>query len=147
MDYRDHNGYFQEDVLRVLGRSGTLGSTASSASGGSASSSILGANDELLHQQYVPNPLVYQSLKEGNFSENDLSLSDVFGNSSSSSSTTTTTTDSSSPDRVDMDAEWEEVKNILYTTFVGLLLPVAFRYVGRRVTLSIWTKFLISYFK
>ncbi|KAJ2888900.1 hypothetical protein FB639_000300 [Coemansia asiatica] len=98
MDYRDRNGYFQEDVLQVLGRSGILGS-----SGGSVASSIHGSIDQgHLHQQYAaPEPLIYQALKDGNFSDSDLTLSNVF--SSSDSSSTTSNTTESTCDVVNMD--------------------------------------------
>ncbi|KAJ1796862.1 hypothetical protein LPJ75_007165, partial [Coemansia sp. RSA 2598] len=110
MDYRDRSGYFQEDVLRVLGRPGTLGSST-----GSVASSIHegeASGGEQQRQQYVPEPLIYEALKDGNFSDSDLTPSHVLS-SGGSSTNSSDTTDSSASDQLDVDAEWEEVKHIL----------------------------------
>ncbi|KAJ2725435.1 hypothetical protein GGI07_001314 [Coemansia sp. Benny D115] len=131
MDYRDRDGYFQEDVLRVLGRSGSL----SAASTMHSSLSTHPGNNDARMPGAVP---TYGSLQEGNFVEEEDRMSET------SASTTSSKT---SIVAFDADAEWEEVKKVLYTTFVGMLLPVVCRYVGRRFTVSLWTRFLGLYFK
>ncbi|KAJ2361624.1 hypothetical protein H4R23_003772 [Coemansia sp. Cherry 401B] len=115
MDYRDKDGYFQDDVLQVLGRS-TLTES-------SAASTVLGEP-------------AYGSLRSGNFVDAELSST-----TSSSSSSSSTDLDAGA------DPEWEDAKRLLYTAFVGTVLPLVFRYVGRRATFSAWTRFLIGYFQ
>ncbi|KAJ2454511.1 hypothetical protein EV183_001512 [Coemansia sp. RSA 2336] len=116
MEFRDRDGYFQQDVLQVLGRSSLTEASMDSQAGLGQSSTVLGEP-------------AYGSLRSGNFDE-----------SSSSSS-------SSSESTLSADSEWEDTKRLLYTALVGTLLPLVFRYVGRRATFSMWTKFLHSYFK
>ncbi|KAI8321746.1 hypothetical protein GQ54DRAFT_261220 [Martensiomyces pterosporus] len=127
MDYRDRDGYFQEDVFRVLGRSGDMSSST-------ASTATLGSH-----------PLTYRGLRGYNFTDTELSS----GTTSPTSSGTTTddTRSTFSSESFDADAEWEDAKKVLYTTFVGFLLPLVCRYMGRRLTFSVWTRFLTSYFK
>ncbi|KAJ2482498.1 hypothetical protein IWW56_001014 [Coemansia sp. RSA 2131] len=119
MDYRDKDGYFQDDVLQVLGRSAL---TESSSSG-----TMLGEP-------------TYGSLRSGNFADAETS-------SSSSSTTSTTSTTSSTDTARELDSEWEDAKKLLHTAFIGTMLPLMFRYIGRRITFTAWTRFLQSYFK
>ncbi|KAJ1895206.1 hypothetical protein LPJ66_004728 [Kickxella alabastrina] len=131
MDYRDSNGYFQEDVLRLLGRSGTTLSTS-------------GAFIETPALPTTAQPLTYRSIRSGNFVEANDTLSET---NSEDIGYTEDESDASVASSFDMESEWEEVKQVLYTTFIGMLMPVVFRYVGRRLTFSLWTSFLKSYFK
>ncbi|KAJ2537862.1 hypothetical protein EV175_006592 [Coemansia sp. RSA 1933] len=149
MDYRDPDGYFKDDVLSVLGRPG---------GGGEPLSSSMSSSGEL------PPPR-YGSLASSVFTDNEpqtnVYMDDNDGENGYASDTTSTgiTVSLSGSEMTEKgmkvyreeeeeeDPEWEEAKRVLYTAFVGLLLPIAFRFVGRRVTFSLWTKFLTSYFK
>ncbi|KAJ1722271.1 hypothetical protein LPJ53_003284 [Coemansia erecta] len=127
MDYRDSDGYFHDDVLRVLGRTSALSQSTSTE--GSA----------------LEHPPSYKALGGGNFNDSEPPFPlDVWDTSDATSSTSESS--SSNSDMFDLDAEWAEVKQVLYTTLVGVLLPVVCRYVGRRATFSAWTRFLESYF-
>ncbi|KAJ2851294.1 hypothetical protein IWW36_001191 [Coemansia brasiliensis] len=119
MDFRDKDGYFQQDVLQVLGRSSLTESSIDDKAGLGQSSTLLGEP-------------AYGSLRSGNFD---------------ASSTTSSSTSESTEDSSIADSEWEDTKRLLYTALVGTLLPLVFRYVGRRTTFSMWTQFLHSYFK
>ncbi|KAJ1861940.1 hypothetical protein LPJ73_000899, partial [Coemansia sp. RSA 2703] len=99
LDYRDSTGYFHEDVLQVLGRP-SVGDMHNAGDSVSAPA--------------------YRALNGGNFSD-----SEPF-NYESRSDTTSDTSETTSGKSFDADAEWEEVKQILYTTFVGMLVPVVF---------------------
>ncbi|KAJ1905137.1 hypothetical protein LPJ81_002091 [Coemansia sp. IMI 209127] len=139
MDYRDPDGYFKDDVYSVLGRPGSLASSMTDSS-------------------ELPPPR-YGSLAGSNFTDNETQTNilhrDLDEMSHVSDSTSTGITVSSSGSEMtekgmlleDEDAEWEEAKRVLYTAFVGLLIPIAFRFVGRRMTFSLWTKFLTSYYR
>ncbi|KAJ2507102.1 hypothetical protein GGH95_002406 [Coemansia sp. RSA 1836] len=108
MDYRDSSGYFQADVLQVLGRGPSDQLQSSTSSYG-----LQGTN--------------FVDFEEENESEwtTDLSVSDDGGG----------------------ESEWEEAKRVLYMSVVGVLLPMTFRYIGRRLTFSVWTKILTAYFR
>ncbi|KAJ1668800.1 hypothetical protein IW140_000132 [Coemansia sp. RSA 1813] len=147
MEYRDPDGYFKDDVYSVLGRPGSLASSMTT----SGSSTMLPSE--------LPPPR-YGSLAGSNFTDNETQTNVYRGdgeNSHGSNTTSTGITVSSSGSEMtekrlkvfddDEDAEWEEAKRVLYTAFVGLLIPMAFRFVGRRMTFSLWTRFLTSYFK
>ncbi|KAJ2353628.1 hypothetical protein IWW50_004028 [Coemansia erecta] len=117
MEYRDKDGYFQDDVLQVLGRSSLTES--------SGSTTVLGEP-------------TYGTLRSGNFDDDE---------TSTTSSSTSSSGSSAVGSADELDTEWEDAKKLLYTAFVGTMLPLVFRYVGRRVTFSAWTRFLQSYFK
>ncbi|KAJ2468372.1 hypothetical protein GGI02_003721 [Coemansia sp. RSA 2322] len=102
MDYRDSEGYFQEDVLRVLGRS---------------------------HRAVSTEGRMYRRVGGDNFVDSE-SSSEGTGDTQS----------------VDSDGEWEEAKRVLYMSVVGVLLPMVCRYIGRRVTFTMWARMLTSYF-
>ncbi|KAJ2782389.1 hypothetical protein H4R18_002322 [Coemansia javaensis] len=128
MDYRDADGYFQEDVLRVLGRSGIAPSGAAAGGelpalppyGGGLRSSIFDDAESPL--TLSPSPSPSPSLSSAS--------SDTFSDAS-----------------YDADAEWEDAKRMLYVAFVGTALPMALRYIGRRATFAVWTRLLTAYFK
>ncbi|KAJ2714720.1 hypothetical protein H4R19_001575 [Coemansia spiralis] len=122
MDYRDTEGYLHEDVLRVLGRSAVAPSGVEAM------------------EQVAP---TYGRLRDGNFGYDEPPTSP----SASSASCTTTSTDTFSDMSFDADAEWEDAKRVLKLAFVGTLLPLVFRYIGRRALFSAWSQFLASYFK
>ncbi|KAJ2025034.1 hypothetical protein IWW57_003524 [Coemansia sp. S610] len=110
MDYRDSEGYFQDDVLRVLGRPPPLSVSA------------------------VLPELTYR-VGGSNFVDSE---EDALESESEGSDIT----------EVSMaDGEWEEAKRVLYMSLVGVLLPMTFRYIGRRLTFTVWTKILTSYFR
>ncbi|KAJ1735038.1 hypothetical protein LPJ61_000758 [Coemansia biformis] len=125
MDYRDAEGYLHEDVLRVLGRS------------------AIAPNGAAALEQIAP---AYGRLRSGNFDDSEPPKSSLSSGSSSTSSTSSSA-DTFSVTSFDADAEWEDAKRVLYLAFVGTLLPMAFRYIGRRAMFSVWTQFLVSYFK
>ncbi|ORX70260.1 hypothetical protein DL89DRAFT_154619 [Linderina pennispora] len=100
MEFRDRDGYFHQDVFRVLGR----------ATGSE------------------PHALTYNAIGGMQFVDED-------GISETSSETSTESSVSQAPS-FDLDAEWEDAKQVLYTTFVGFMLPFVFRYVGRRLTFA-----------
>ncbi|KAJ2083549.1 hypothetical protein H4R24_000712 [Coemansia sp. RSA 988] len=125
MDYRDRDGYLQEDVLRVLGRSMTSNTSADST---------------------IVEPS-YGRLRNGNYEDDEAGAEAV---DLSDSSSTTSTNSSGLFSRMSFDEhqqEWEDAKRMLYAAFIGTLLPMAFRYIGRRTTFNLWTRFLETYFK
>ncbi|KAJ2782354.1 hypothetical protein GGI15_002937 [Coemansia interrupta] len=129
MDYRDSDGYFHDDVLRVLGRSSALSQ---------------GSAEDTADHAHPPS---YKALDGGNFSDNEPLFGDeAWDTSDVKSSTSASASSSSNSDMFDLDAEWAEAKQVLYTTLVGVLLPVVCRYIGRRATFSVWTRVLESYF-
>ncbi|KAJ2058576.1 hypothetical protein GGI17_004946 [Coemansia sp. S146] len=109
MDYRDSEGYFQDDVLRVLGRPTATSQFASTI---------------------LPEP-VYGRLQGANFVDSEEEES----------------TSSECSEISAVESEWEEAKRVLYLSLVGVLLPMTFRYIGRRLTFSVWSKILTSYFE
>ncbi|KAJ2729894.1 hypothetical protein IW152_005461 [Coemansia sp. BCRC 34962] len=114
MDYRDSEGYFQDDVLRVLGRPTALSASA-----------VL--------------PELSYRVGGSNFVDSEEEALESESESAAGSDTTEIST-------VGAD-EWEEARRVLYLSLVGVLLPMTFRYVGRRLTFSVWTKILTSYFQ
>ncbi|KAI9503176.1 hypothetical protein GGI25_001899 [Coemansia spiralis] len=128
MDYRDADGYFREDVYRVLGR----GSIASSMTDSGPSTA----------------PARYR-LSSSNFTEQALSdISDYMSKTDTSSDSSESASENGLVSRrmSEQDAEWEEAKHVLYTAVIGVVLPMTFRFIGRRVTFSMWARFLTAYF-
>ncbi|KAJ2386565.1 hypothetical protein GGI23_006463, partial [Coemansia sp. RSA 2559] len=131
-----------DDVYSVLGRPGSLASSMTDSG-------------------ELPPPR-YGSLADSNFADNETQTNifhrdvDETSHDGSDSTSTGITVSSSGSEMTekrvlfeedDGDAEWEEAKRVLYTAFVGLLIPIAFRFVGRRMMFSLWTKFLTSYYR
>ncbi|KAJ2753226.1 hypothetical protein GGI19_003281 [Coemansia pectinata] len=111
MDYRDSEGYFQDDVLRVLGRPTATSQFASTI---------------------LPEP-VYGRLQGANFVDSEEEEEEEEESTSSECSEISA-----------VESEWEEAKRVLYLSLVGVLLPMTFRYIGRRLTFSVWSKSLFS---
>ncbi|KAJ2747740.1 hypothetical protein GGI20_000210 [Coemansia sp. BCRC 34301] len=72
---------------------------------------------------------VEESEEEGSWTDADVSVSDDDDGDDSG------------------EEEWEEAKRVLYLSVVGVLLPMTFRYIGRRLMFSVWTRLLTSYFE
>ncbi|KAJ2607894.1 hypothetical protein EV177_005264 [Coemansia sp. RSA 1804] len=175
MDYRDPDGYFKDEVYMVLGREAPA-SLASSVAGSSSSGPEAAAADEALPPPRYgwvsgSNFEDNEKLTRMNWGSNgdEDGMSDITtttdttstGITVSSSGSDTTTTDTKKKKREkkrrgirmaakfeddDVDEEWEEAKRVLQTVLVGLLVPMVFRFVGRRMTFSVWTRILKSYF-
>ncbi|KAJ2659601.1 hypothetical protein IWW48_003440 [Coemansia sp. RSA 1200] len=175
MDYRDPDGYFKDEVYMVLGREAPASLASSVAGSGSGSSSSSSSTEAATVDEALPPPR-YGWVSGSNFEDNEKltqmnwgsngdedGLSDITtttdttstGITVSSSGSDTTTTDTKKKKRreirmaakfEDVDEEWEEAKRVLQTVLVGLVIPMVFRFVGRRMTFSVWTRILKSYF-